>query len=71
LCEREIHSDESAPSARNLLIFQLYFDHDLTLSQIASCRGVNLSKAGVDKVINRLKERVRSVAAAGESEAIM
>jgi DNA-directed RNA polymerase specialized sigma24 family protein len=71
LCEREIHSDESAPSARNLLIFRLYFDHDLTLSQIASCRGVNLSKAGVDKVINRLKERVRSVAAAGESEAIM
>jgi RNA polymerase sigma factor (sigma-70 family) len=71
LCEQEIHTDEAASRARNLLIFRLYFDHDLTLRQIASCRGINMSTAGVEKVINRLKERVRSVVSPDASEAIM
>ena len=71
LCEQEIHKDEAKLCARNLLIFRLYFDHDLTARQIASCGGINLSKTGVEKVINRLKEHVRSVVSTGSSEAIM
>ena len=62
LCEHTIHEAEF--SARNMLIFRLYFDHDLSANQIARCRGVNLSKAGVEKVINRLKERIRSMVTA-------
>ncbi|MFH1575112.1 MAG: sigma-70 family RNA polymerase sigma factor [Acidobacteriota bacterium] len=54
---------------RDRLIFQLYFFHDLSLSQIAECKGVNLSKAGVDKVLNRLMDRVRAVASVGTTEA--
>jgi Zn-finger nucleic acid-binding protein len=54
-----------------MLVFQLYFDKDLSAEQISRCRGVNLSKAGVEKVINRLKERIRSVVSPGASEAIM
>jgi RNA polymerase sigma factor (sigma-70 family) len=61
LFEQEIHSNETESCARNLLIFRLYFEHELTAKQIAACRGVNLTKTGVEKVINRLKERVRSV----------
>jgi RNA polymerase sigma factor (sigma-70 family) len=71
LCEQTIHGDEAESSARNMLVFQLYFDKDLSAEQISRCRGVNLSKAGVEKVINRLKERIRSVVSPGASEAIM
>jgi len=71
LCEQTIHSHESESSARNLLVFQLYFDMDLSTEQISRCQGVNLSKAGVEKVINRLKERIRSIVAPGASEAVM
>lgn len=63
LCRQTIHSFDAEFSSRNMLIFRLYFDHDLSANQIAQCRGVNLSKAGVEKVINRLKERIRSVVA--------
>jgi RNA polymerase sigma factor (sigma-70 family) len=48
--------------SRDLLIFQLYFYDDLSATQIARCRGVELSKAGVEKVLSRLKERVRATA---------
>jgi len=54
---------------RDRLVFQLYFFHDLSLSQIAECKGVNLSKAGVDKVLNRLMDRVRAVVSVGTTEA--
>lgn len=64
LCKQAIHSFDAEFSSRNMLIFRLYFDHDLSANQIAQCRGVNLSKTGVEKVINRLKERIRNMVAA-------
>ena len=51
--------------ARDRLIFQLYFLHNLSADQIRQCKGINLSKAGVEKVLNRLKERIRAVQPAG------
>jgi DNA-directed RNA polymerase specialized sigma24 family protein len=71
LCEQTIHSHEAESSARNMLIFQLYFDKDLSVEQISHCQGVNLSKAGVEKVINRLKERIRNVVSPDASEAVI
>ena len=71
LCEKQIQSEWPESCARNLLIFRLYFDHDLTTRQIAACRGVNLSKTGVEKVINRLKKRVRSALSPDTTEAMM
>jgi RNA polymerase sigma factor (sigma-70 family) len=71
LCEQQIQSEWPESCARNLLIFRLYFDHDLTTRQIAACRGVNLSKTGVEKVINRLKERVRTALSPDTTEAMM
>jgi DNA-directed RNA polymerase specialized sigma24 family protein len=57
-------------SARDRLIFELYFVHDLSINQISKCRGVELSKAGVEKVLNRIKDRVRIAAQQRSSEAI-
>ncbi len=71
LCERSIENLAGESAARDKLIFQLYFLDDLTTRQIAECRGVNLSKAGVEKVLNRLKERMRRVVTVDASEAIM
>ena len=51
--------------ARDRLIFQLYFLHNLPADQIRQCKGINLSKAGVEKVLNRLKERIRTATSAG------
>jgi RNA polymerase sigma factor (sigma-70 family) len=63
--------DESGTSsARDRLIFELYFVHDLSINQISKCKGIELSKAGVEKVLNRIKERVRTAAQRGGSEAI-
>ena len=69
LCEATIKSSEAESVSRNMLIFRLYFDHDLSALQIARCQGVNLSKAGVEKVINRLKDRIRSVVSPDAPEA--
>ena len=71
LCERAIHNLSGESSTRDMLVFQLYFLHDLTARQIAQCRGVNLSKAGVEKLIDRLKDRIRSVISIDSSEAIL
>ncbi len=54
------HSGESAE--RDRLIFQLYFCDGLTTTQISRCAGIDLSRTGVEKVIERLKTRVRSAA---------
>jgi RNA polymerase sigma factor (sigma-70 family) len=58
-------------STRDRLVFQLHFMHDLSFAQIAECRGINLSKAGVEKLVNRLVDRVRNVASANSSEATL
>ena len=52
--------------ARDRLIFQLHFLHNLSADQIRQCKGINLSKAGVEKVLNRLKERIRVAQPASE-----
>ena len=61
LSEQTIQGLDKEYSARNLLIFQLYFNQDLSAEQIAGCQGVNLSRTGVAKVIDQLKVRIRSV----------
>jgi RNA polymerase sigma factor (sigma-70 family) len=60
------HSGEI--SHRDQLIFQLHFFDGLSHSQIAQCEGVNLTKAGVEKVLKRLVERVQSLASSRRSE---
>jgi RNA polymerase sigma factor (sigma-70 family) len=60
LGKRAIHNLAGESSTRDMLIFQLYFDHDLSFSQIAQCRNVKLTKAGVEKALGRLKEMIRS-----------
>lgn len=46
--------------ARNELIFQLYYANNLSAAQIAQCRGVGLSKAGIEKVLSQIREEVRA-----------
>jgi DNA-directed RNA polymerase specialized sigma subunit len=57
--------DNSSEPERDRLIFQLYFYQDLSAAQIASCNGINISKTGVEKIIGRLKDKIRK--AAGEA----
>ena len=71
ISERSLHTLEGKSSDRDRLIFELYFFHDLSLNQIAQCRGINLSKAGVEKVILRLTEHLRAAAMIGVSEATL
>jgi RNA polymerase sigma factor (sigma-70 family) len=60
------HSGEV--SQRDQLIFQLHFFDGLSHSQIARCEGINLSKAGVEKALKRLVERVQFLASSRRSE---
>lgn len=66
LSMKVIHNSSGSFSTRDRLIFELYYFHDLSFSQIAQCRGVDLSKAGVEKVLNRLKDRVRDMTATAD-----
>jgi len=52
--------DDSGKPDRDKMIFQLYYFDGLSTGQIAACKGVGLSKTGVEKILNRLKNRVRS-----------
>ncbi len=54
---------------RDKLIFQLYFYEGLSAAQIAACNGIGLSKTGIEKIINRLKEKVRRAASVHPIEA--
>ncbi len=65
-----IRNNSGPYSARDLMIFKLYFDRDLSIAQIAGCKGLKLSKTGVEKVLNRLKNRIRSVAASSAAGAV-
>ncbi len=58
---RAIETRAGEFSRRDKLIFELYFSHGLTPRQIALCEGIGLSKPGVEKALQRLKELVRSV----------
>jgi RNA polymerase sigma factor (sigma-70 family) len=55
--------------ARDKLIFQLYFYEGLSAAQIAACSGVGLSKTGIEKSIDKLKEKVRRAASVHPIEA--
>jgi DNA-directed RNA polymerase specialized sigma24 family protein len=59
ICERTIHRMGGEHADREILIFNLYFLDNLSIGQIAGCSGVNLSKAGVAKILCRLTGRVR------------
>jgi RNA polymerase sigma factor (sigma-70 family) len=61
--------DNSDEPGRDELIFQLYFIEGLSTAQIASCKGIGLSKTGVEKMLNRLKDRVRNKAGVDAVEA--
>jgi RNA polymerase sigma factor (sigma-70 family) len=80
-CERTILMDElmsfarttanshsGNASHRDQLVFQLHFFDGLSHSQIARCQGINLSKAGVEKLLHRLVERVQFLASSGRSK---
>ncbi len=69
LSRRTIHSLSGESSERDWLIFQLYYYDGLSTHQIAQCKTIDLSKAGVEKVLHRLKERVRSLVSVDRSEA--
>jgi RNA polymerase sigma factor (sigma-70 family) len=59
LCDRMTRNLSPSRSARDRLIFLLYFIDDLSESQIARCQG--LSKSGVQDVINRIVTRARRI----------
>ncbi len=61
--------NNSVEPDRDKLIFQLYYFDGLSTGQIAACKGVGLSRTGVEKILNQLKDRVRSAASVHSMEA--
>jgi RNA polymerase sigma factor (sigma-70 family) len=47
---------------RDRLVFDLHFLHGLSFSQISQCKGIDLSKAGVEKLLKRVIARVQILA---------
>jgi RNA polymerase sigma factor (sigma-70 family) len=68
LGERSIGGPESECSNRDKLIFRLYFEHDMSINQIAQCEKISLSKAGVEKALNRVKDLIRGAVSREQSE---
>jgi RNA polymerase sigma factor (sigma-70 family) len=66
-----IESHSGVVSNRDRLVFELHFFDGLSFSQIAQCRGINLSKAGVEKLLKRLMGRVQVLASSGKSEGML
>jgi RNA polymerase sigma factor (sigma-70 family) len=60
------HSDDV--SNRDRIVFKLHFFDGLSHSQIAQCEGINLSKAGVEKLLKRLVGKVQTLVLSGKSE---
>jgi RNA polymerase sigma factor (sigma-70 family) len=67
LTQNTIESHSYQLSERDQLVFNLHFFHGLSFSQISQCRGINLSKSGVEKLLKRLIGRVQVLASAGKS----
>jgi RNA polymerase sigma factor (sigma-70 family) len=61
-----IENNTSSPSApnsnRDRLVFKLHFLDGLSYHQISQCKGINLSKAGIDKLLRRLVVEARNLA---------
>jgi RNA polymerase sigma factor (sigma-70 family) len=47
---------------RDRLVFDLHFLHGLSCRQISQCKGIDLSKAGVEKLLKRVIARVQILA---------
>jgi RNA polymerase sigma-70 factor (ECF subfamily) len=47
-------------SARDALIFKLYYVDGLTASEIASCRSMNLTVRGVESVLSKMRRLIRA-----------
>jgi RNA polymerase sigma factor (sigma-70 family) len=62
LVDRTIKSHSGQVSTRDQLVFRLHFFDGLSYNQIAQCKGINLSKAGVEKLLQRLVGRVQTLA---------
>lgn len=71
LARKTITSHSGHVSGRDQLIFDLHFFDGLSCSQIAQCRGIKLSKAGVEKLLKRLVGRVQDLASPGKSEEML
>ncbi len=69
LARQAIASSCPETSSRDQLVFDLHFTQGLTPRQIAECKGINLSKGGVEKLLSRVVDRVRALASAGKPEA--
>jgi len=52
-------SPKGATSARDRLVFQLFFVEGLTVDEIASNRSIGLSPSGVEKCIRRIRDALR------------
>jgi len=68
LTQNTIQRHSGDVSSRDRLVFKLHFFDGLSYSQIAQCKGINLSKAGVEKLLKRLVGRVQTLASSGKSE---
>jgi RNA polymerase sigma factor (sigma-70 family) len=64
----QAHSRSDDVSNRDRLVFKLHFFDGLSYSQISRCKGINLSKAGVEKLLKRLVGQVQTLASSGKSE---
>ena len=71
MAHRFINSHSGKVSDRDRLVFELHFLEGLSLQQISQCKGVNLTKGGVEKLIRRVVDRVRALASAGKPEATL
>ncbi len=59
LYESIIKNEPSPRLERDMLIFQLYYLHDLSLGEIAQGKGIDLSRSGVRDVLHRLTGQVQ------------
>lgn len=69
LTQQAISSSSPQTSSRDRLVFNLHFFHGLSPKQIAECKGIKLTKGGVEKLLNRLLDRVRGLASGEKAEA--
>ncbi|MBN2320093.1 MAG: sigma-70 family RNA polymerase sigma factor [Acidobacteria bacterium] len=56
---RGIQAHSGRTSERDRLVFELHFFEDLSFGQISRCESINLSKAGVEKILKRLVSRAQ------------
>jgi len=71
LFSHTIKSHSGQVSDRDQLVFQLHFFDGLSYGQISQCKGINLSKAGVEKLLKRLVDRVQILASSDTSEGML